>query len=214
MDDPTDPLGVADPDDGAGAAKRELRRQVVARRDAMAGAQRLAAGAALRARLTALPPLTAARTVLCFASFRTEVDTAPLVAHLLGRGVTVALPRMIGPRHIEAFAVTDPAADLVPGRYDIPEPREGLPVVEPAAVDVVIVPGSAFDTRGGRLGYGGGFYDAFLARTRPDTRRIGICFELQVVPRVPREPHDLCVDVVVTERRVIETGCRRDGNRT
>jgi 5-formyltetrahydrofolate cyclo-ligase len=149
--------------------------------------------------------------VLGFASFRTEVDTAPLVAWLLARGVTVALPRMVGPRHIEAFAVTDPAADLAPGGYGIAEPRPELPVVEPAAIDVVIVPGSAFDARGGRLGYGGGFYDAFLTRTRPDTRRVGICFDLQVVARVPREPHDLCVDVVVTERRVIQTGCRHDG---
>ncbi len=210
MDDPTGSLGVTDPGDGAGAAKRELRRRIVARRDAMAGAQRRAAGAALRARLTALPALTAARTVLCFASFRTEVDTAPLVSWLLERDVTVALPRMMGPRHIEALAVTEPSADLVPGRYDIPEPRAGLPVVAPATIDVVIVPGSAFDARGGRLGYGGGFYDAFLARTRPETRRVGICFELQVVASVPREPHDLCVDVLVTELRVIETGCRPD----
>ena len=58
------------------------------------------------------------------------------------------------------------------------------------------------------MGYGGGFYDTFLSRARPDARRVGICFDLQVVERAPREPHHLCVDLIVTERRTIETGCR------
>jgi 5-formyltetrahydrofolate cyclo-ligase len=158
--------------------------------------------------------IATATTVLCFASFRSEVDTAPLVGWCLERGRAVALPRIMGPRHLEAFAVTDPRRDLVPGRWGIPEPRQGLPLVDPAAIDVVVVPGAAFDARGGRVGYGGGFYDGFLARMRPGTRRIGICFDLQVVESVPREAHDLCVDLVVTETRTIETGCRSAGAAT
>ena len=75
-------------------------------------------------------------------------------------------------------------------------------------IDVVIVPGSAFDREGGRMGYGGGFYDAFLRRLRPEARRIGIGFEAQLVEHVPCEEHDLCVDLLVTEERVLETGCR------
>ena len=109
---------------------------------------------------------------------------------------------------MEAFVTTDPTTDLVPGRYDIPEPREGLAPVDPAVIDVVIVPGSAFDRAGGRIGYGGGFYDGFLRRLRPAAPRIGIGFEAQLVERVPREAHDLCVDLVVTEARTIETACR------
>jgi 5-formyltetrahydrofolate cyclo-ligase len=209
MTRPTDSQGVAGPDDGdPAAAKRRLREQALKRRDAMAGAQRLAAGEALRARLVALPVVASATTILCFASFRSEIDTAPLIGWCLEHGVAVALPRIIGPRHMEAFAVTDPEADLTPGRYDIPEPREGLALVDPAAIDVVIVPGSAFDREGGRMGYGGGFYDAFLRRLRPDAWRIGIGFEAQLVERVPREAHDLCVDLLVTEERVLETACR------
>ena len=209
MTPPADRQGVAGPDYGdPAAAKRRLREQVLERRDAMTGAQRLAAGEALRARLVALPVVAAAATILCFASFRSEIDTTPLIDWCLARGTAVALPRIIGPRHMEAFVTTDPTTDLVPGRYDIPEPREGLAPVDPAVIDVVIVPGSAFDRTGGRMGYGGGFYDAFLARMRPDARRIGIGFEAQLVECVPRAAHDLCVDLVVTETRVLETGCR------
>ncbi len=212
MNGPPDRRGVAGSGDGdAVAAKRALRDLVLGRRDALAGAQRLAAGEALRARLTALPVVAAAGTILCFASFRSEVDTTPLIAWWLARDTVVALPRIVGAHHMEAFAVTDPRRDLIAGRWDIPEPRPGLPLVEPATIDVVIVPGSAFDRAGGRLGYGGGFYDTFLARLRPDARRIGIGFDLQVVEHVPREPHDLCVDVIVTETRAIETACRPAG---
>ena len=174
----------------------------------MAGAQRRAAGAALRARLAAVPAVGSASALLCFASFRSEVDTVPFMVWCRRRGIAVALPRIVGPHHMEAFAVTDPRRDLAPGRFGIPEPRAELPRVEPASFDVVIVPGSAFDPVGGRMGYGGGFYDTFLSRARPGACRIGICFDLQVVERVPREPHDLCVDLVVTERRTITTGCR------
>jgi len=189
---PTDSRGVVGSGDGGqAAAKQALRDLVLGRRDALAGA--------------------AAGTVLCFASFRSEVDTTPLIAWWLARDAVVALPRIVGAHHMEAYAVTDLQSDLVAGRWDIPEPRPGLPLVDPVAIDVVIVPGSAFDRAGGRMGYGGGFYDTFLARLRPDARRIGICFDLQVVERVPCETHDLCVDLVVTESRAIETGCRPAG---
>ncbi|HUK77572.1 MAG TPA: 5-formyltetrahydrofolate cyclo-ligase [Thermoleophilia bacterium] len=188
-----------------------MRDLVLGRRDAMAGEERRAAGAALFARLTAVPAVAEASAVLCFASFRTEVDTAPFISWCLERGVTVALPRIVGPHHMEAFGVADLRRDLTPGRFGIPEPRPGLALVEPATFDVVIVPGSAFDRDGGRMGYGGGFYDTFLARMRAGARRIGICFDLQVVDRVPVEPHDLCVDLVVTETRTIETACRPVG---
>jgi 5-formyltetrahydrofolate cyclo-ligase len=209
VEPPVDPLSVVEPGDEAAAAKRALRDLVLGRRDAMAGDERRAAGAALRARLTAVPTVADASAVFCFASFRSEIDTAPFISWCLARGVAVGVPRIVGPHHMEAFAVGGERRDLAPGSFGIPEPRAGLPPVEPAAFDVVIVPGSAFDREGGRMGYGGGFYDTFLARMRADAERIGICFDLQVVDRVPREPHDLCVDLIVTETRTIATGCRQ-----
>jgi 5-formyltetrahydrofolate cyclo-ligase len=158
--------------------------------------------------------VSAARTILCFASFRSEVDTTPFIDWCLERGIAVALPRIVGPHHLEAFAVSDPQRDLVAGTWGVPEPRSAQPLVDPTAIDVVIVPGSAFDRAGRRMGYGGGFYDTFLARLRPDAYRIGIGFDLQMVERVPCEAHDLCVDLVVTESCAIEIAPRPAGAET
>ena len=93
-------------------------------------------------------------------------------------------------------------AELEPGFKGILEPRTRMPV-DPSTADVVIVPGVAFDARGNRLGYGGGFYDSFLSECG-DVPRIGVCFEVQVVDEVPVAEHDLPVDVIVTESRTIE----------
>ena len=86
--------------------------------------------------------------------------------------------------------------------YGPAEPARRQPV-EPGQVDVVIVPGLAFDRLGRRLGYGAGFYDRWLRRVRPDTMRVGIGFSFQVVDRVPAGGSDERVDVVVTDREVI-----------
>lgn len=85
----------------------------------------------------------------------------------------------------------------------VAEPSAAHPV-DPSGVDVVVVPGLAFTPTGSRLGQGGGWYDAFLADTRPACRTIGVCFEVQVVGDLPVEPHDVRLDQVVTDQRIID----------
>ncbi|HOT23974.1 MAG TPA: 5-formyltetrahydrofolate cyclo-ligase [Thermoleophilia bacterium] len=189
----------------AARAKRAARARAVAARDALAHADRARLSARICARAAALPELVSASTVMLFASFRSEVDTGPLIGACLARGSAVALPRIAGPRLLEAHLVSDPSSDLVPGTWAIPEPRPDLPAVDPARIDAIVVPGAAFSARGARCGYGGGFYDAFLARLADGTPRIGLAFEVQVLDEVPCETHDLAVDAVVTEERVIRT---------
>jgi 5-formyltetrahydrofolate cyclo-ligase len=198
------PDGPAGP--AAGIDKREARRLALAARDALPPAERERLGEAVRARVLELPELAAASVVMLFASFRSEIDTAPLAEWVLSTGKVLCLPRVLGPRTMAAFRVRDRAADLVPGTWDIPEPREGLPEVPPEIVDLVFVPGSAFDEEGRRCGYGGGFYDTFLPRTRAGTPRVALAFEAQLVPPICLEPHDLPVTAIVTERRVIRPG--------
>jgi 5-formyltetrahydrofolate cyclo-ligase len=189
-----------------GLDKGEARRRALEARDALSGAERDRLAEAVRRRALDLPELAAAETVMLFASFRSELDTAPIATWVLQAGKTLCLPRVLAPRRMAAFRVTDRAADLVPGKWDIPEPREGLPEITPEAIDLVFVPGSAFDEMGGRCGYGGGFYDNFLPRTRPGTPWVALAFEAQLVPRIACEPHDLPVTTIVTERRVIRPG--------
>jgi 5-formyltetrahydrofolate cyclo-ligase len=102
--------------------------------------------------------------------------------------------------------------DLEPGFKGIPEPVEACERVGPEAVDLVIVPGVAFDVRSGRLGYGGGFYDRFLASCRAP--RIAVAFSMQIVDGVPCDEHDLPVDVVVTETGEIRSSRGRSPGRS
>jgi 5-formyltetrahydrofolate cyclo-ligase len=186
-----------------GDGKQALRAQVLAARDKLAPEQRRSKSAAICRRLIALPELAGSGAVLCFASFRSEADTAAIIAWCLERRRVVALPLVTGRHEMEAFRVTDPSVDLVEGFRGIPEPRAGLDAVAPQDIATAIVPGAAFDPDGGRIGYGGGFYDTYLPRLAPDVPRIAPAFDLQIVDQVPRDAHDLAVDVVVTETRVL-----------
>jgi 5-formyltetrahydrofolate cyclo-ligase len=187
------------------AAKLELRRRALAGRDALPGLERARLSIAVCARAAALPELHAATTLMLYASFRSEVETMALFSWALKAGKAVCAPRILAPRLMAAYAIADPEADLVPGSWGIPEPREGLQEVPAERMDAVVVPGAAFDAAGRRCGYGGGFYDTYLPRTRPGIPWVALAFEAQLVDELPCEPHDLAVGAVVTEARVIRT---------
>mgnify|MGYP003590435843 FL=1 len=103
-----------------------------------------------------------------------------------------------------AVRITNPNQDLIPGYKGIPEPDPQLAHARslPAnSLEVVIIPGAVFDRRGYRLGYGGGYYDRFLALEAPQALRIGLAFDLQLVEHLPNEIHDIPMDILVTERQ-------------
>ncbi len=179
--------------------KRAMRDEIRARRDAMPEADRADASRAIAEHVLALPELEGAGTVMVFWSFGSEVDTAPLIAGLVRAGVRVALPRIEGADLVPtAYAPGDP---LRSASFGAMEPTAGEEL-EPAALDVIVVPGVAFDRRGGRVGYGSGFYDRLLARRRP-AATVAVGFDLQLVDEVPSGPADVPVDVVVTELETI-----------
>jgi 5-formyltetrahydrofolate cyclo-ligase len=187
-------------------AKRVLRDQVIAARDAVDPQDRAAASHAIAARVGALPSFREARCILLTLPFRSEWDTRALFAAALARGTTVALPRVNSEtRMLDLHGVTDIATDTAPGYRGIPEPAATLPRIDIRSIDWVLVPGVAFDTEGRRLGYGGGFYDRLLALLPPETPRIAGAYDLQVVPQVPAAPHDLVVDIIATPTRMLTT---------
>jgi 5-formyltetrahydrofolate cyclo-ligase len=183
--------------------KHHVRRQALAARDALTPEQRAHFSALICTRAEELPEIAHANTVMVFASFRSEIDTDPLIAWAIHAGKSVCLPRIVGPRLMQAHRIRDPWDELVPGTWDIPEPTETCEVVEPHDIDVVVVPGAAFDPSGNRCGYGGGFYDTFLRKTREGVPRVALAFEAQMVEDLPCEEHDLPVTAIVTEERVI-----------
>lgn len=179
--------------------KRQLRRDIAARL-AQAGAEELArADLSIYAALLALPQFAAAASVMCFASFRGEVNTWPLMEAILTEGKTLSLPRITEHGLMQAQQITDIAA-LTRQDYDIFAPPAESPLIEPARLDLVIVPGLAFDAAGWRLGRGGGYYDRFLAAT--PAYKLALCYELQLLPELPHAPHDIRMDAVLTEYRL------------
>jgi 5-formyltetrahydrofolate cyclo-ligase len=182
--------------------KARMRREVLARRDALSVDLRARASAAVRAHLRRLPEIERARTLLAFASFGSEVALDPFLDDRIDAGVGVFLPYIahMAPPRLEMVRVTDLAVDLVPGRMGIREPvPRGRRPARVDRLDAVVAPGVAFDRAGHRLGYGGGFYDHLLPRLRPGTPVIGVGFSTQVVDHVPHDERDVPVDVVVTE---------------
>jgi len=182
--------------------KARLRRDALARRDALPTDERTRASAAIRDRLLDLDAVTGARTLLAFASFGTEVQLDPLLRDRIAHGVGVFLPYIatMSPPVLEIARVTDLDRDLVPARMGIREPdRRGRRPARVDRVDVVIAPGVAFDAAGRRLGYGGGFYDRLLPRLRPGTPVVAVAFATQVIDAVPATARDVPVDVIVTE---------------
>jgi len=140
---------------------------------------------------------------MLFSSFGSEVDTAPIIERLDEERRRVVLPRTEGREMLSVTYRPGDAASVAP--FGAMEPAGGA-IVEPEEIDAVIVPGLAFDRAGYRVGYGGGFFDRFLAKARADALRIGICFALQVVDEVPRGATDLPVDVIVTDEGTLR--CR------
>jgi 5-formyltetrahydrofolate cyclo-ligase len=188
-------------------AKRALRAQVIAARDALGVDVRASASRSISVRLQALPSYLAARVVLVTLPFASEWDTRPFAIAALASGKTLVVPRVDGTtRMLELHAIGDIAADVEPGYRGIPEPLPTMPRIAAAAIDWVLVPGVAFGPGGRRLGYGGGYYDRLIATLDPATALVAGAFDAQIAERIPAAAHDLCVHLVVTETRVLPAG--------
>jgi 5-formyltetrahydrofolate cyclo-ligase len=190
--------------------KRALRRETGRARAELPEPVRRQRAAEACARLLAMPELAdlAGRTIAGYVALtgKGELDPAPALEAMAARGARVAYPRVDRPDAPLTFHPADRQA-LVPGRFGVLEPPAGAPAVPAAGLDLVVVPGVAFDGDGRRLGFGGGFYDrtfadlALAGARRPPL--VGLCFDLQVLARCPAGPDDVRVDAVVTEARVL-----------
>ena len=145
--------------------------------------------------------------LLYCACFPEEIDTRPLVRSCKSTGRRLYLPRTVreGSR-LKISLVDDPDTQLAPGYCHIPEPRADLPEADLAEVDLIIVPGLAFDPTGFRLGRGGGYYDRLLSHVATSVFTVGLAYEMQIVPEIPRGENDRPVRTVMTEQRIIRVG--------
>ncbi|MPZ56707.1 MAG: 5-formyltetrahydrofolate cyclo-ligase [Rhizobiales bacterium] len=182
--------------------KAILRQQALARRDALPGDLRAAAADAIATRPFPVP-IAPGTIVSGFLPIRSEINPLPLMRRLAAAGAQLALPVVTGrgkPLILRAYAFGDP---LLSGQWGIREPAPEAPEAIP---DVMLVPLSAFDRTGHRIGYGAGYYDMTITgiRARKPVTAIGIAFGAQEIDRVPATPRDARLDLVLTEREVIE----------
>ncbi len=142
-----------------------------------------------------------ANVVLCYVATDGEVETRPILDQILADGKRLVVPHTV-PKHRRLIAaeIQDPLKDLEKGPYGIPHPKRvyGCRVAH-KELDLVIVPGVAFDRKGRRLGRGGGYFDRFLEKIPKEVPRIGLAFRFQVVQQLPFEPHDQPVTQVITD---------------
>jgi 5-formyltetrahydrofolate cyclo-ligase len=188
--------------------KAEIRKRILAAREALAPSLRREYAERITPCLTALPGYRAARCVMAYVGFGAEFDTAALIADVLARGKSLVLPRVErAERALALYAVRDPATELAPGVWGIREPRPDLcAAAAPQAVDFVLVPGVAFTARCERLGYGGGYYDRLIPRFAGRPALVAAAYSLQIVPALPVSATDRSVDLVVTENAAHSRG--------
>ncbi len=186
----------------ARAMKVELRDRMRRIRRALGDDARAARSVRIAERVLSLDEWQRASRVALFVPMRTEIDVTILERAARSAGKSVAAPRMIDDgRALELRAWDADVAPASSGRI-VREPPESAPRVDPESVDLVVVPGLAFDERGARLGYGAGLYDGLLPRcTR--AARVGVCLDFQLVPEVPETAGDQRVHRVVTDERVL-----------
>lgn len=190
-----------------GMSKKELRRELLARRSALSSERVEQASDAIQDAITAMPAFGRAREVLLYMAVRGEVRTGRLLDALLRRGARVLLPRCepgaSGVMHLACLTCRE---ELRPGAHGIPEPSpEMCARVDNFAPDVAIIPGVAFDRRGCRLGYGGGYYDRLLAGPAFErTLLVAPAYAFQIVDVLPADPWDRPVHRLVTENGIIE----------
>ena len=194
------------------SANKTLRKQLLARRDALPPSLQHEKSLRISRTLLDLPLVKESATLLVYVAFRSEVQTLPIIATLLGTGKNTAVPlTLVREKRLRGIIIKDPKKDLCPGYCGIPEPKASLVrdnTIDPAIIDLVIVPGSVFDRQGGRLGYGGGYYDRFLALEAPQATRIALAYQLQMVDKINLEPHDQTMDMILTENKIYN--CRRN----
>lgn len=181
--------------------KQILRKQFLAKRLSLSKTEVGTASSVIAKRLQGLKEAKTASVVLVYLAVNNEVETRSLVNWLFASKKTVVMPVFNSASKSYICAEFSGWGNLAEGPYGILEPAR-VSAVDPRFLDLAILPGVAFDLKGARLGYGKGVFDKLLRGT--NCKKIGLAYDFQIVEDLPREKHDLVMDVVVTEKRVLK----------
>lgn len=191
-------------------SKGFLRKSILQKRDSIEPSLRDKKNEMIKKRLTELKEFKDAEVILLYASFRSEPDTHGLIKECLLAQKRVFLPRVNKEKKELEIREINSLDQLKKGHWGIPEPDEDSPLRDINEAELIIVPGVAFDRRGGRIGYGAGYYDKLLSGLDKTIPVIAIAYDEQIMEEIPLEPHDKRVDLVITDREVIYCGYKKD----
>jgi 5-formyltetrahydrofolate cyclo-ligase len=187
---------------GVMLTKTELRRHLLAQRAILTPAEIEQHSAVIAAYVCALPAFCVSPTIMVYMALPQEVQTMSIITQARQSQKRIAAPVTRG-QDLVALELSEAPMQLRRGRFGILEPCGPQRVIHPQEIDCIAVPGIAFDARGGRLGFGKGYYDRFLKQLPATTYRCGLAFGIQVVPCVPQALHDVCMHGIVTEQGCI-----------
>lgn len=173
-------------------SKQALRQRIQRQRQAMTAKAVAEKSLALCSMVLSSPQYQSAKTLYAYLPFRNEVQILPLLHQALADGKQVALPKCYGKEM--RFLLTTDFSQIQHSAFGAPEPAANAPVAQDTSA-LVIVPGLVFDRRGYRIGYGGGYYDRFLAR-EPEHPTMALCYDFQLLPHLEAEAHDVPVDII------------------
>jgi 5-formyltetrahydrofolate cyclo-ligase len=181
--------------------KKSVRRTMLTHRRSLTAAQFRSASILIQDALMETDEYRRARFLALYAPIHNEVDTAKVAAAALASAKRVAYPVVVG--HGLVFREVEELSSLHTGAFGILEPCPDCRVFEPEDVDMFILPGVAFDLTGHRIGYGKGYYDKTLHRFEGQGRFVGLCYDFQLIEAIAGESHDVRMDMVITEKRII-----------
>ncbi len=179
--------------------KQKLREAILEKRNSLTKEEIKKKSNIIRGKLFSLPKFKKAETVLFYVSKDNEVYTHDMIRDLLGKKKIIVPVTDLKNKDLILSELND-FSDLEPGYYGVLEPKK-IKKVSPSGIDIVIVPGIAFDRKGNRIGYGVGYYDIFLKKTK--ALKIGLAYDFQIVDEIKTEDFDVSVDVVVTDKEII-----------
>lgn len=185
--------------------KKAIRKEALKKRDQIPHDIKAEKDLLIKEKLFSIYEFMDAGKILFYASFRSEVNTLTMIQESLRMGKKVVLPKVDKENHMLRLYEIKDLTELTAGYMGIPEPSlQNEMIVDLDAIDLVIIPGAAFDYSGNRLGYGAGYYDILLSKRKKKIPIIALAYEEQLVDSIPSEKHDVRVDMVITDKRVIK----------
>ncbi len=186
--------------------KIKIRKNIIAKRDTQSEEEIMEKSKIIMEKLLNTDIYKNAKTIFSFISFGTEVFTHDIVKKIIEDNKRVGVPYTYKKsREMTVSEIKDFEKDLEPGYFNILSPnKDDLKPIVPDDIDLVLVPGVAFDRNGYRVGYGGGYYDTFFNKTKDNIIKIGLAFDLQLIEKSPINRFDVAVDYIITEKEIIK----------